>query len=165
MALVAGLLMLGVWRQFTLLGPRGQLFDGLGLVPQWRFFAQSTLATHDDQLEDHHLLVRLSDGLGTARPWVQIFWDDERRLSEAAWNPQMRAKAGIHERILLATLCGETGSEEQFQSSLTYLTVLRYCLDHVETLGGEALQFAVATTAGREQRPLSVKFVSAWHTP
>lgn len=162
---VAVLLVLGVWRQLVLLGPRGQLFDSLGIVPQWKFFALSAVAAGDDIWDDHHLLIRRIDPGGVVSPWEDIFWNPERTWIEALWNPQRRQRAEIQHQLALAAVSSVAGTDQRFQSSLTYLTVLRFCIDRVRPTSEQALQFAVVASRGRGARLLAVRFVSAWHTP
>ena len=161
---VIALLFLSVWRQFNLLGRRGQILDSLGIIPQWKFFALSTIETREDSFDDFHLLARLANGNGEAEPWQSLLWNDERKWFHILWNPYLRAKGEIQLRMINIVNSGDAAHSETYQSSLAYLTVLRYCLDSVSPSDGSAVQFAIVTTRGRDERPAAVRYVSAWHT-
>ena len=162
--LIIVLLFLSVWRQFNLLGRRGQILDSLSIIPQWKFFARSTIETREGIFDDFHLLARLADANGKARPWQSLFWNDERKWFHILWNPYLRAKGEIQVRMTSVVNSGEAAHSETYQTSLSYLTLLRYCLDKVSPSEGSAIQFAIVTTRGRHERPITVRFVSAWHT-
>jgi hypothetical protein len=161
---VIALLLLSVWRQFNLLGRRGQLLDSLSIIPQWKFFALSTIETREDSFDDFHLLTRFADGNGEAEPWQSLLWNDERKWFHILWNPYLRANSEIQMHMMHIVNSGEAAHSEIYQTSLSYLTVLRHCLDNVWPSEGSAIQFAIVTTRGRHERPTTVRFVSAWHT-
>ena len=161
---VIALLFLSVWRQFNLLGTRGKIADSLGIIPQWKFFALSTIETRDDSFDDFHLLAHSTDGNGEVRPWQSVLWNDERKWFHIVWNPYLRADSEIQMRMMHIANSGEAAYSEAYQTSLSYLTVLRFCLDNVSLSKGAAIQFAIVTTRGRHERPTTVRYVSAWHT-
>lgn len=161
---VISLLFLSAWRQFNLLGRRGQILDSLGIIPQWKFFALSTIETREDSFDDFHLLARLADGNGEVRPWQSLLWNDERKWFHILWNPYLRANSEIQMRMMHIANSGEAAYSEAYQSSLSYLTVLRHCFDNASPTEGSAIQFAIVTTRGRHERPTTVRYVSAWHT-
>ena len=162
---VISLLFLSAWRQFNLLGRRGQILDSLGIIPQWKFFALSTIETREDSFDDFHLLTRFADGNGDAEPWQSLLWNDERKWFHILWNPYLRANSEIQMRMMHIANSGEAAYSEAYQSSLSYLTVLRRCFDNVSLSKGAAIQFAIVTTRGRYERRTIVRYVSAWHTP
>lgn len=164
LAAVALMLLLGVWRQFVLIGKRGELLDRLAVLPQWRFFGQSDIASRQDRFDDHHLLARLGTIDGHAGSWRELIWSGERRWLDAVWNGQPRSKAEILEHTAL--LCRNAGSEGQsvVPSSLSYLVVLRYCLDKHPPKPDMAMQFTIVTTRGRGERQPEARLISAWHT-
>lgn len=161
---VAMMLLAGVWRQFVLQGPRGALFDSLALLPQWKFFGQSNIDKRDETFDDLHLLIRTGKAGNGAELWREILWNDDRHWSEVIWNPHMRSKCTVLNGMDM--LCLKRNGEEDVRilSSLAYLTVLRHCLDAHRLDPDLALQFVVVATRGRGQRPLAVRFLSAWHT-
>lgn len=152
-AAVSLLLLLGVARQFRPLGPRGELLDQLGLIPQWKFFGQARVAADPAVFDDLHLLVRQSDG-----EWQELLWWDDRRWIEIFWKPQHRAQLFIGQHMM-ALIAGGTVDP----TALSYLTLLRFCLDEADAADGTALQFAIASTGGRGERSLSLRFLSGWH--
>lgn len=163
LSLVIAMLTLSVWRQFNKLGPRGQILDGIGILPQWKFFAQSVMANNDDIFDDFHLLVRLADHRGKTWQWEEIFWNAERTWLEMFWNPDLRPRGEIQLRLWQVSSNRFNTHDPRYQTSLAYLTLLRHCLDCVELTPHQAMQFAIAATTGREERPVTVRFVSSWH--
>jgi hypothetical protein len=158
------MLMLGVWRQFVQVGHRGELLDRFAALPQWRFFGQSEISSRQDKFDDHHLLVRVATVGGQPGSWREIIWSDERRWLHAVWSGQARSKGEILEHVAL--LCRNTESENQtaIASSMSYLVVLRYCLDERPLKPGMAIQFAVVSTRGRGNRQPETRLISRWHT-
>lgn len=152
LALVAGLLGLGLVRQFAVSGPRWLLLDRLALVPQWKFFGQVAIGRDEAWCDDLHLLARRGAG-----EWRALVWRPERRWAEALWNPHARSRDALAAQLaLLAT------AKDVPPTALAYLTVLKHCAD---ALPGDApLQFAVAATRGRGDRPLALRFLSGRHT-
>lgn len=161
---VIALLFLSVWRQFNLLGRRGQILDSLGVIPQWKFFALSTIETREDSFDDFHLLTRSADCNGAALPWQSLLWNDERKWVHCLWNPHLRANSEIQMRMINIVNNGETAQSDTYKTSLSYLTVLRFCLDNVSLGKGAAIQFAIVTTRGRNDRPMTLRYASGWHT-
>ena len=162
--LVVAMLILSAWRQFNLLGPRGQIADSLGILPQWKFFALSSIETREDHFDDYHLLVRVADAKCEVGSWRAIFWSEERIWFHILWNPQLNAQAGIQIRMMNIVNSGDAATTENYQTSLAYLTLLRYCFDHALLNHGHAIQFAIVTSRGCDARPVSVRYLSAWHT-
>ena len=164
LAAVIFMLFLSFWRQLRLLGPRGQIADSFGILPQWKFFALSTIETRDDSFDDFHLVARLANGNSEAEPWQSLLCNDERKYFHTLWNPYLRAQGEIKLQMLKIVRCGDAAHAEAYQTSLSYLTVLRYCLDNVALGQGSAVQFAIVTTRGRQERPATVQYLSAWHS-
>ncbi len=154
-----------VWRQVTPLGSKGIILDSLGLLPQWKFFAQSALNMGDDLIVDYHLMIRSQNREGIRQPWHEAYWEAERTWLQAFWNPELRSRGEIQGHMRLAAMNRHIGHDSHYQTSVTYLTLLRFCLDCDLTAKGAAIQFAIVTTSGREARSLSAKHVSAWHIP
>lgn len=162
---IAGLLALGLTRQFAVSGPRWLLLDRIALVPQWKFFGQVTIAAGDEAFADHHLLIRIASPHGEPGAWREVLWHGERRAIEALWNPAARGRNGIFLRLAMLEASAARGSEPIPPTALTYLTLLRHCFERHPPGPGEALQFAVATTCGRSARNLELRFLSQWHIP
>ncbi len=160
--LVAAALLLGCWRQWVPLAGRGILADQFGILPQWRFFAQARVA-RADCFDDHHLLARTSDPDGDPGPWMPVFAHEERRWSEALWNPQLRPRGMMGEALGDLAAAGEIAGDERFLRSRIYLMLLRHCLTAVPLPQDGCLQFAVVATRGRGDRDVFVRFLSAWH--
>ncbi len=151
LALVAALLALGLVRQFAVSGPRWLLLDRLALVPQWKFFGQVGIGQDEGWCDDLHLLARRGEG-----EWQELVWCAERRWIEALWNPHARSRDALAARLALLATASDVPP-----TALAYLTVLKHCLG---ALPGEApLQFAIAATRGRGDRPLALKFLSGRH--
>jgi hypothetical protein len=163
--LVITMLALSIWRQFEVLESRGQVLDSIAILPQWKFFAQNAIASSDEMFDDFHLLIRLVDSCGNAGPWQEIFWTDEREWHEMFWSPDLRPNGEIIRRMWQVSSNRFNARELQFQTSLAYLTLLRHCLDCAKLAPDQAIQFSIVATAGRGDRPLAVRFVSAWHIP
>lgn len=162
--LVVAMLILSVWRQFNLLGRHGQIADSLGIMPQWKFFALSSIETREDHFDDYHLLVRAADAKDELGSWQAIFWNEERKWFHILWNPHLRAQAGIQIPMMNLVSSGDDATTETYQSSLAYLTLLLYCLDDTTLRDGEAIQFAIVTSRGCNARRVAVRYLSAWHT-
>lgn len=162
---VAGLLLAGVVRQAVPVGRLGTLLDALGLVPQWRFFAQSDIAGNASRFADPHLLVRVASEGGTISAWQPVFWQDDRKLVASLWNPHRRRSEQVLE--FLNVLCAaDRGTDPAKRAdTIPYLAVLRLCLEARPLANGESLQFAVATTLGRDLRDPEPRFLSGWHRP
>ncbi len=163
--LVSLFLLAGIGRQFTFLGPRGQILDRVGLLPQWKFFALSAFSDGKASFDDHHLLVRQMSKDGSREAWQEIFWNDDRHWVEMFWNPDLRSKGEIQKCLVMLQTERPPHSNSVDPTSLNYLTALRYCLDKLALEPGNAVQFAVVTTRGRQQRSVAIRFVSAWHIP
>jgi hypothetical protein len=161
---VSLLLLAGIWRQFVLSGPRGRLLDSVALLPQWKFFGQAAIATRDDTFNDYHIIARWDTTSGDVSPWHELELYGERQWLQAVWNPQMRSLSALFEHVERLCLNADKKEDPQIQSSLAYLTVLRHCLDEHPRITGSAMQFAVVTTRGRDQRAPAIRFLSAWHT-
>lgn len=164
LAAVIFMLILSVWRQCTLLGRRGQIADNLGILPQWKFFALSSMKSREDSFDDFHLLVRHRCGAKEAGQWQSIFWNDKRKWFHIVWNPTLRVQAEIQKSMMTIIDNGTDASTQAFLSSLSYLTLLRFCLDRVAVNESPAIQFAIVTSRGRDLRGVSVKYLSAWHS-
>lgn len=162
--LVIAMLIFAVWRQFNLLGSRGQIADRFAILPQWKFFAQSIIAVREDNFDDRHLLVRLADDKREEGLWQSVFWNDERKWVHILWNPYLRARGEIETCMIDIVNSGDAAQAEGYQTSLSYLTILRHCLDQVPLSDGNSIRFAIVTTRGRGVRPVAVRYLSAWHT-
>lgn len=152
-------------QQFRVVGPRGEQLDRLALVPQWKFFGQSRIGVDISCFDDMCVLARISpdpDGLGD---WCNIVWWRNRDFGDALWNPALRERTAIGEAVARLIENEEPGGQPCEPSSLAYLTVLRACIDTVPPSRGDAIQFAVATTRGRTERTVVLRFLSAWHIP
>ena len=78
-----------------------------------------------------------------------------------------RSRAAILEPALLLALGEDAPGQRARPTALTYLTVLRHCLDRLPPDDGEAIQFAIVQTRGRSDtgaRPITLRFLSAWHS-
>lgn len=165
--LVAALLAVGLTRQFAVSGRTGLLLDRLTVVPQWKFYGQSRIATDPSTFDDLHLLARRSTEPADPGQWQPLLWPAERRWLDALWNPHGRSRAAIAESALSLALGEDTAGQRARPTALTYLTVLRHCLDHLPPRDGEAIQFAIVQTRGRsanDPRPTMLRFLSAWHS-
>lgn len=160
---VIAMLLMAVWRQFHIIGRRGQIADSLGLLPQWKFFALARVETREDNFDDYHLLARLADDNGDAGPWQSVFWSDDRQYFHSLWNPGLHAQAGIQIPMMNVVNSGDLAIAAAYQTSLSYLTLLRHCLDRVTPRDGGALQFAIVTSRARDERPVRARYLSAWH--
>lgn len=149
---MAVLLLLGVARQFSLLGARGELLDQIGLLPQWKFFGQARIGADPTAFDDLHLLARTGGG-----EWRELLWWDDRPFIETFWKPHDRWQLFIAQQMMALL-----SAENVDPTGLAYLTLLRFCLDKAE---GEPIQFAIACSGGRGERSLSLRFLSGWHRP
>lgn len=166
--LVALLLALGLTRQFAVSGRTGLLLDRLAIAPQWKFYGQSRIASDPSAFDDLHLLARRSTSPADPGEWQPLLWPDERRWVDSLWSPHGRSRAAILEPALLLALGEDAPGQRARPTALTYLTVLRHCLDRLPPREGEAIQFAIVQTRGRSDsgpRPLTLRFLSAWHIP
>lgn len=157
------LLLLGLARQFAVLGRRGLLFDRLAIVPQWKFFGQVQIASDPARFDDLHLLVR-TGRLEDAGPWRELAWCEDRQLGHALWNPHLRSTFAVAARMVLLADAGSRPETAAAPTALAYLTVLRHCLDQLQSTGELPIQFAIATTRGRVGRSPILRFLSAWHS-
>ena len=165
--LVALLLVLGLTRQFAISGRTGLLLDRLTIVPQWKFYGQSRIASDPSAFDDLHLLARRSASRDDPGEWQPLLWPDERRWLDALWSPHGRSRAAVAEPALLLALGEDAPGQRARPTALTYLTILRYCLDCLPASDGEAVQFAIVQTRGRSDssaRPTMLRFLSAWHS-
>jgi hypothetical protein len=165
LAAVVLLLLLGLDRQFRILSPRGQLLDRLVILPQWKFFGQSRISTDPNCFDDLCLLARISPGEGKVCAWQDVLWWEDRPITRTFWNPLLRSRSAVGEAMQHLTITEPHDEQRVLPTSLAYLTVLRHCLDCLPPGDGMVVQFAIATTRGRENRPVFLRFLSAWHTP
>jgi hypothetical protein len=165
--LVAALLAVGLTRQFAVSGRTGLRLDRLAIVPQWKFYGQSRIASDPSTFDDLHLLARRSANPAGPGEWQALLWAAERRWIDALWNPRGRSRAAIAESALLLALGEDTPGQHARPTALSYLTVLRHCLDRLPPGEGEAIQFAIVQTRGRSAngpRPTKLRLLSAWHS-
>ena len=161
--LVCVLLGWGVVRQFMVVKAATMALDHLAIVPQWKFFAQQKIDGNPEAFDDFHLLVRTGRADAEPGEWHDLLYYGERRLRHALWNPRHGSRSLImHHGALLTWTEPERAAQP---SALSYLTVLRFCLDRTALEPGEVLQFAVAITCGRTARNPRLRFLSAWHCP
>lgn len=158
------LLAIGLTRQFAVVGPRGVLLDRLAIIPQWKFFGQAFIAADPGWSDDLCLLARISPDPETPGAWDNVLWWEDRPFSHAVWNPALRSRDAVGEAMMLLVQSEPDDATRVRPVALAYLTVLRGCLDRLPLADGEALQFAVAATRGRGERPVFLRFLSAWHT-
>lgn len=165
LAVVALFLLLSLVRQFEMLGAIGVLLDRLAILPQWKFFGQSYIAKDLSCFDDMCLLARISPDQGDLGPWQNVLWWEDQPIHRGFWNPALRSRSAMCEAMtLLATT--EVGEKTSIPpTALAYLTILRHCYNSLIPNDGVALQFAIAKTRGRQGRSVSLKFLSAWHSP
>lgn len=163
LALVLALLAVGLLRQFAVANAFWLKLDQLGIVPQWKFFAQAALDSDLSGLADFHFLVRVDDGSGGPGAWQQMPWRGDRTLLSALWNPHDRSHAAIEECIHVLALPASALDHIVPPTALAYLTLLRYSLDSVSLAADQSLQFAVVLSHGRAGRSLDLRFLSDWH--
>lgn len=164
LASVILLLAIGLTRQFATVGPRGAVLDQLTIVPQWKFFGQSGIAEDPAWLDDLCLIARISPDPATIGHWQHMLWWDDRPLSHALWNPSVRGRNAIGGAMMQLVRTEPLAASRAAPSALAYLTLVRFCIEQLPLEDGAALQFAIATTHGREKRPVSLRLLSAWHT-
>ena len=165
LAAVAVLLLGTLAWQFTVLGPRGTLLDRLAILPQWKFFGQSRIATDPCCFDDLCLLARLGPEAADPGAWQEVLWWEDRPVHYAWWNPRARSRAAIGTAAQRLAITEPNPEQRAPPTALAYLTVLRHCLDALPPTTDDALQFAIALTRGRDQRTVSLAFLSAWHRP
>lgn len=158
------LLAAGLMQQFRVLGPRGVLLDALALVPQWKFFGQSRIGTDPATFDDLHLIMRVSRDAQGFGPWQNLVWWEDRPFTSTLWNPAARSRDAIAAAMVRLLVAETAGQYPAKPTALIYLTVLRHCIDSVPLAPGDALQFALVTTRGRDARPAALGFLSGWHT-
>jgi hypothetical protein len=159
------LLACGLTRQFMVGSAVWVMLDHLAIVPQWKFFAQRSIDGNSEAFDDFHLLVRTAQRNEEPGEWRELLHYGERRWRHSVWNPRNYSRSLV---VQHGQHLADVESREQNgiqPSGLSYLTVLRFCLDRAPLGQGAALQFAVAGTRGRGTRELEVRFVSAWHCP
>jgi hypothetical protein len=158
LAAVIALLLLGIRQQFAVLSPRTWLLNDLAILPQWKFFGQMRIADDPAIFDDLHLIARQAGG-----EWRELLWWEDRPWHETFWKPEDRWQFFIGQHM--ANLVESERNNEQAAelTALAYLTVLRFCLDHLTPPDGESVQFAITTTKGRRNRTLALGFVSGWH--
>ncbi len=162
---VVVLLVLGLDRQFRILGRRGQLLDQIAILPQWKFFGQSRIGADPQCFDDLYLIARISRGEGKVGAWKDVLWWEDRLITHSFWNPLLRSRSAVGEAMLHLTITELDDEQRVPPTALSYLTVLRQCLDCLVPDDDMVMQFAIATTRGRENRPIFVRFLSAWHSP
>lgn len=165
LTLVVFLLVIGVRQQFVLLAARGALLDQFAIVPQWKFFGLTSIASDPAVFDDLHLLVRVSPNAARSGEWRELHYWGERRLLQAVWNPSQRSKSQVALHMLRLALAERHIEHRAKPTALSYLTVLRYCLATSEPAAGVAIQFAIVMTRGRGEREVALRFLSAWHKP
>jgi hypothetical protein len=155
LAIVSLLLLLSLCLQFVQLPAKAAWLDSLAITPQWKFFGQARIASDPAVFDDLHLLVRKQvDG-----QWQELRCSGERAWHRALWNPHLRHQGAVLGQMIM--LVDAEGSVPP--TSIAYLTVLRHCLDQTQAMPDDVLQFAIVSRSGCGQRPLSLRFLSAWH--
>jgi hypothetical protein len=162
--LVAVLLALGLWRQFAASDRGWLLLDQLAIVPQWKFFGQKAIVSDAGCFDDLHLLARRANPAGAPGDWQELVWSDERRAIEAIWNPRARSRDTLLETLGHLVFASRGGTEPVPPTALSYLRLLRCCLDRLPLEQDGSLQFAIAATRGREGHAVALRFLSGWHT-
>jgi hypothetical protein len=165
LALVCLLLGWTLLRQFVVSSAAGMMLDHLAIAPQWKFFAQTRLDGNAEFFDDFHLLARIAPKAGEPNEWVELLYYGERPLWHGLWNPRRYSRSLIVQHAMMLSRAESELEQAAQPSALTYLTVLRFCLDRVALCPGDVIQFAVATTSGRTARDLRIHFLSAWHCP
>lgn len=165
LVLVSALLIIGLIRQFAVSNRFWLTLDSLGVVPQWKFFAQARAASDPSHFDDVHLLVRVDDGGDMPGPWSELSSSDPRSLLSALWNPQGRSRSAVGECMDVLAITETSPGTAAQPTALAYLTVLRHCLDSAGGGPDDTLQFAIVLTRGRTNRPVDLRFLSAWHCP
>lgn len=156
-------LVLTAWVQVRPLRRHRMLIDTLSILPEWRFYAQASLAAADDFARDTHILMRIRDADGRIGGWTPVLWPRERRWIDALWNPRGRVDAVILSLAEDMANAHRGAPAPDVQQSIPYLVVLRRVMaEPVANPAGDR-QFAVAHAIGRGNRRWSVDFVSAWH--
>lgn len=163
LALVCLLLGWTLQRQFVVSSAATMLLDHLAIAPQWKFFAQARIDGNAEIFDDIHLLARAAPQVGPPGAWQELLHYGERPWWHALWNPRRYSRSLIVQHAL--TLVNEQPDMAVRATALPYLTVLRFTLDRLMPSPGEIVQFGIATTGGRGDRALNVRFVSAWHCP
>lgn len=161
--IVCVLLGWGVVRQFVVSKAATTALDHLAIVPQWKFFAQQKIDGNPEAFGDFHLLVRTARGEVEPGEWHDLLYYGERRLRHALWNPRYGSRSLIMQNAVMLTWAEAESERAPLPSALSYLTVLRFCLDRTFLEPGEVLQFGVAITCGRAAREPRLRFLSAWH--
>ena len=159
------LLFVGLCQQFRVLSGKALLLNDLAIVPQWKFFGQSGIGNDVSVFDDLHLLVRVGKPDGEPEPWSEIalwtLWSPWKTL----WNPHLKSEGAIAEHALTLLVSERHADNKAQPTALCYLAVLRHCFDHIKLDPQQALQFAITTSRGREERLVNVDVLSAWHHP
>lgn len=139
------------------------LLDSLAVFPEWRFYAQASIAAAGDLARDTHIVARDRTAAGRIGGWTPVLWPVERGLRHALWNP-----AGQVDTLLLSIAedlaLGHRGTPgPDVQQSIGYLAVLRRVLEAPRDPDAADRQFAIVHAIGRGERRLSIDFLSAWH--
>lgn len=161
---MVALLAVGLARQFAVANAFWLRLDQLGIVPQWKFFAQKALDDDLSGLADFHFLARVNDGSGKLGAWQQMLWRGDRTLLSALWNPHDRSHTAIEECMHALALPASAPDHIVPPTALAYLTLLRYSLDSVSLAADQSLQFAIVLSHGRAARSPDLRFLSDWHT-
>jgi hypothetical protein len=157
LGLVALALILTIRAQFVNPGPRAALLNDLALIPQWKFFGQAHIASDTAVFDDLHLLARCATD-GEIGEWQELLYWDDRPWWTIIWHPRDRFGFYLGQQMFALRYAGD----EAEPTSMPYLVLLRYCLDQSES--DRTLQFALASTAGRGERPVQLHFLSQWHS-
>lgn len=161
---VCGGLATTVWVQFQPFHRGRTLLNLAAIVPEWRFFAQASITAASDLERDVHLVVRDRFENGRVGGWQPVLHHAERRLSHAIWNPRMRDDELILSMAEDLSIASLKYPDPLVRSSRHYLVLLRRSLEAPrEQTNTVARQFAVVYTTGRQQRALSIGFISDWH--
>lgn len=159
LVLVALALAVTARAQIRPLGRHRAALDMLALVPEWRFYAQASIASGDHFARDTHIVARDRDVSGRVGDWAPVLWPVDRRLGHAIWNPRLRVDTMI---LSLAEDLAQAGPGAEVQQSIPYLATLRRALAAPRGDAAER-QFAVVHAVGRGTRRVSLDFVSDWH--
>lgn len=144
------------------------LLDLAALVPEWRFFSQSSLKEAADVGRDIHIVIRDRKEGEHEGGWRTVLWPSERRLLHVLWNPRRRFEDPMLSFAEELADAHERGPTPGLMQSIGYLVVLRIAmLASNKTTDVVDRQFAVVHTLGRttcrSNRTVTIDFISAWH--
>jgi hypothetical protein len=124
------------------------LYDLLGLLPNWRFFAPKPFSA------DYHLVVRLFDEERRAPECIEI--TDVLPIASrplcALWNPDKRVHFGYIDAVIDLLNRAKLQSAVEVQRSAPYRTIANFVAAYLPHKGVQVVQFIVVATDGYRQR-------------